>query len=271
MDTKPITAPGPQDIPGARTDAASTGFRKVWLGVRARLLGGLLLVLPILITFWVVYWLYSSLEKYVIDPLALLVLWLLEGRSPNVELPYWFETYLAPLIAIVIAVVLLYCLGFFVRSRLRQAVDWVLLRLPMISIVYSGVRNVFQALDRQRGQQSLQRAVLVAFPHAGMKTVAFVTATCRDAETQKVLLCVFVPTAPMPASGFVMLVPEEEVIALDWGPEQTLQVLISVGLTAPPEVPYYKPTSSSAADSLTAQAISAAPAIRSDTGPSSLA
>jgi hypothetical protein len=49
-----------------------------------------------------------------------------------------------------------------------------------------------------------------------------------------------VPTAPMPASGFIMLVPAEEVTELDWSPEQTLQVLISVGLTAPPEVPYFR-------------------------------
>jgi uncharacterized membrane protein len=182
--------------------------------------------------------LYSHLEKYVIDPLALLVLWQVQGHRPDTELPYWFETYAAPVIAIVIALVLLYCLGFFVRSRLRRIIDWVLLRVPVISVVYNGVRNVFQALDRQRGEQRLQRAVLVTFPHPGMKAPAFVTATCRDIETKKVLLCVFIPTSPMPVSGFLLLVPEEEVTELDWGPEQTLQAIISVGLTAPPEVRY---------------------------------
>jgi uncharacterized membrane protein len=136
--------------------------------------------------------------------------------------------------------VLLYGLGFFVHSRLRRVIDWVLLRVPVMSIVYNGVRNVFQALDRQRGQQRLQRAVLITFPHVGVKAPAFVTATCRDMETQKVLLCVFVPTSPMPASGFLLLVPEEEVTELNWSPEQTLQAIISVGLTALPEVRYFK-------------------------------
>jgi uncharacterized membrane protein len=211
----------------------------VWHGIRARILGGLLLVLPVLITFWVIYWLYSSLEKYVIDPLALLVLWQV-GRQGERELPFWFETYVAPVIAIVIAVGLLYCLGFLARSRLRRLIDWILLRVPGISIIYNGVRNVFHALDRQRGQQRLQRAVLVAFPHPGMKTAGFVTATCRDLETQKVLLCVFVPTAPVPASGFMLLVPEEEVIELNWGAEQTLQTILSAGLTAPADVRYFK-------------------------------
>ena len=44
----------------------------------------------------------------------------------------------------------------------------------------------------------------------------------------------------MPASGFLLLVPEEEVMELNWGPEETLQAIISVGLTIPPEVHYFK-------------------------------
>jgi uncharacterized membrane protein len=263
MDSSPGAAPDPQ------ADPAPTALRRAWHSVRGRILGGLLLVLPILITFWVIYWLYSSLEQYVIDPLALLVLWWAQGRRPDTALPFWFKTYAAPLIAIVIAVILLYCLGFVVRSRVRRVIDWILLRVPVISIVYGGVRNVFQALDRQRGQHRLQRAVLVAFPHPGMKTAAFVTATCRDAETQKVLLCVFVPTAPLPASGFFLLVPEEEVTELDWSPEQALQVIISVGLTAPAEVRYFT-NGRAASNPVAARLTSEIPAIKRDEGQSPL-
>ena len=86
-----------------------------------------------------------------------------------------------------------------------------------------------------------QRVVLVAFPHPGMRVPAFVTATCRDVETQKALLCVYVPTTPVPTSGYFLIVPEDEVTELDWSPEQTLQTIISGGLTAPPEVRYFKP------------------------------
>jgi uncharacterized membrane protein len=240
MHDKPTAAPSPANTPDSHTEPAPTAFRSVWHGIRGRILGGLLLALPILITLWIIFWLYSSLEKYVIDPLALLVLWLVEGYRPDTELPFWFETYAAPVIAIIVALLLLYGCGFFVHSRLRQIIDWILLRVPVISVVYNGVRKVFQALDTQSGQQRMQRAVLVTFPNTDMKTPAFVTATCRDIETQKVLLCVFVPTAPMPISGFLLLVPEEEVTELNWGPEQTLQTLISIGLTIPAEVHYFK-------------------------------
>src|SRR5262249_31489443 len=138
MDTKP-TAPAHPGIPDRQTDSVPAGFSGAWHSIRDRLLGGLLLVLPILITLWIIYALYSHLEKYVIDPLALLVLWQVQGRRPDTVLPYWFETYAAPAIAIVIALVLLYCLGFFVRSRLRRMIDWALLRVPVISVVYNGV------------------------------------------------------------------------------------------------------------------------------------
>ena len=127
----------------------------VWQRTKGRMIGGLLIVLPILITLWVFHWLYSSLETKVIDPLALLVLWKFRRGQADVELPYWFETYAAPVIAIILVLVLLYFLGFFVHSRLRRAVDWVLLRVPVMSGVYDGVRNVFQSLERQRGKQTL--------------------------------------------------------------------------------------------------------------------
>ena len=169
------------------------------------MIGGLLIVMPILITLWVFYWLYSNLEKKVIDPIALLVLWKVRQGQADVELPYWFETYAAPVIAIFLVLVLLYVLGFFVQSRLRRAVDWVLLRVPVMSGVYDGVRNVFQSLERKSGKQAPQRVVLIPFPHPGMKAAAFVTATCKDIETQKTLLVVYVPQSPLPTNGHLLL------------------------------------------------------------------
>src|SRR5262245_58009837 len=90
--------------------------------IKGRILGGLLIVLPILITLWVFHWLYTTLETRVIDPLATLLLWKVRRGQTETELPYWFETYAAPLIAILVVLVLLYLLGFFVHSRLRRAI-----------------------------------------------------------------------------------------------------------------------------------------------------
>jgi uncharacterized membrane protein len=245
MSVKPAVVGTPGDVGSQAAPDPSGMLRRAWRGIRVRILGGLLLVAPILVTLWIIYWLYSVLEKYVIDPLALVLLRLVRGSQAGVELPHWFEAYAAPLIAVVFALMLLYCLGFFVHSRLRGAVDWVLLRVPVISGVYDGLRNVFQALGQERGPPRPQRVVLVPFPHQGMRAPAFVTASCRDLETQKVLLCVYVPTTPVPTSGYFLIVPEDDVTELPWSPEQTLQTIISAGLTAPPEIRYFKPETAS--------------------------
>jgi uncharacterized membrane protein len=239
MERQPTTAPDTVDSPDSRISAPATSHGSGRWGIRARLFAGLVLVFPILITLWVVVWMYSSLEKNVIDPLARLVLWKGQGLS-DTELPYWFETYAAPVIAILLALALLYCMGFLARSRLRQAIDWALLRVPVISVIYDAARQVFQSLERQQGQQRAQRVVLITFPHPGMKAPAFVTATCKDNETQRDLLCVWIPTSPMPTSGFFLLVPKEEATELNWSSEQALQAIISIGLTAPPQVRYFE-------------------------------
>lgn len=256
MDTEPTSRfePAVPSELGGNTQPPSA-FRRVWHSIRGRILGGLVLVLPLVITLWVIYWLYSVLEKHVIDPLALLVLWQVRGHQADTELPFWFETYAAPLLGILLALSLLYMLGFLVHTRVRRIMDWALLRVPVISIVYKAVRKVFETLEQQSGQARPQRVVLIGFPHPGMKVPAFVTATCRDRDTQKVLLCVYVPTTPVPTSGYFLLVPEEEVTELNWTPEQTLQAIVSGGLTVPPEVSYLKRPSASPLPSVPSNAM----------------
>src|SRR5262245_39417544 len=133
MDNKPSDVPGPPGSPDQPSNSAPA-LRRAWHSIRARILGGFVLVLPIVTTPWASRGLYSTLAHHVIDALAQVVLCQVRGSQPNAELPYWFETFAAPLIAILIVLLLLYGLGFFVRSRLRQIVDWALLRVPVISV-----------------------------------------------------------------------------------------------------------------------------------------
>jgi uncharacterized membrane protein len=141
MDSKPIDVPGPPAGP------APTVFRRIWHRVRSRILGGLILVLPILITLWVIHSLYSGLEHYVIGPLAKPILWKVGRVQPDTELPFWFERFAAPLIAILIILTVLYGLGFIVGSRLPRVIDLVMLRVPGVSIIYGGLQKVLQFMN----------------------------------------------------------------------------------------------------------------------------
>jgi uncharacterized membrane protein len=233
-------SPGPENAINYQAPQASGTSRKVWRHLCERILGGLVLILPILITYWIIRWLYSTLEVNVIDPLAALVLWKLKWTTSVSELPYWFETYGAPVTAILLALVILYLVDYFSERGLNLGVGWILRRVPIVSHVYNPLKEMFKALDKPEGQHRPQRLVLVTFPHPGMKLPAFVTAEIKDSETQKKLLCVYVPTTPVPTSGFFLIVPEEEATELNWDSEQTLQAIISGGLTAPPVISYFR-------------------------------
>lgn len=240
MDSSVAGMSSPPGEPDPAPGVAPFEPRSAWQRVKGRIVSGLLIVMPILITLWLFHWMYSTVATRVIDPIAHMVLWKSRRGQADADLPYWFETYAAPLIAIVLVLILLYFLGFFAQSRMRRAVDWVLLRVPIMSGVYEGVRSVFQSMERQSGKKRSQRVVLIPFPHPGMRVAGFVTAMCQDPQTQKTLLCVYVPQSPLPTNGHLVLVPEEDVTPLNWSPEETLQTLISAGFTAPQTVTYTK-------------------------------
>jgi len=145
------------------------------------------------------------------------------------------------LLAVGALLAILFVAGMFAQSRLLKVFDWVLLKVPGIKTIYAAVRNVFNSVSGTQGVKDFKRVVLVEFPHPGMKAPAFVTNECVDAETKKTILCVYVPTTPVPTSGYMLMVPEENVVSLNWDLQETLQAIISGGITVPAKVSYGTP------------------------------
>jgi uncharacterized membrane protein len=229
----------PSNSPNLQPEAVTPPVARGRRSIRERLLGGLMLAMPLLLTLYILGLLYSFLEKQMIDPLAGLLLWKLKWTTSSETLPYWFETWVAPVIAIVTVLVLLYTLDLLAKTRFHRGMDWTLRRLPIFSQVYAPIQQVFQSLEQGSAEKTPQRMVLITFPHPGVKLPAFVTGSCRDVDTQKLVLCVYVPTTPVPTTGFFLLVPEEEVTELNWNTEQALQAVVSGGLACPREVSYF--------------------------------
>ncbi len=238
MDTQSSSASKPTIANPAGVQSSTTWIQGGLAGFRKRIIAGILLLMPFVVTFWIVFWLFKLLEGYVISPAAWLVVYLLENQAGKTELPDWYVNYVAPIIGMIGVIVLLYFLGAFARSRLAGLIDKLLLHLPVIKSVHQSVIRIFQSLKGEELTR-YKRVVLVSFPHPGMRVPAFVTSTCRDVATQKTILCVYVPTTPVPTSGYMILIPEEEVTELDWGLEETLQAVVSFGMTAPNHVRYY--------------------------------
>lgn len=213
-------------------------LRVLFDSIRARVVSGLLFMLPIVITFWIIYWIYTTLKGLLLDPTARLFRYLL-GVDPG-GLPEWWQTYVSPVTAAILALLLLYLLGYFVSTQLSLALDWLLLRVPGVTIVYKAVRNVFRSLGGTGGGPSFKRVVLVAFPHPGSRALAFVTKTMKDTGGGETILCVCVLTGVMPPSGFTLFVPEKDAIDVPWSVNDALQIILSGGITAPPFLPFDK-------------------------------
>jgi uncharacterized membrane protein len=140
-------------------------------------------------------------------------------------------------LAIVLMIAILYMLGLFLRSWVYRTLDWFLLHVPIVATIYKAVRNVVNSLGSQfRGGAEFKRVVLVPFPHPGMRSLALVTNSLRDVTTGRTILTVCVLTGVMPPAGFTLFVPEESVTSIAWSVNETLQAILSGGITAPPTI-----------------------------------
>ena len=204
---------------------------------RNRFIAGLFVILPIYITYALLKWLYELLYSNVLEPIMYgLRSLVLEKTDAD---PSWYLTLLLSSVALLLVITVIYIAGMFFRSRLHQFVNWVLLNVPGVKTIYSVVSKVFDAISNsQQDVNNFKRVVLVPFPHQGMKAPAFVTSECTDVTTGRTILCVYVPTTPVPTSGYMLLIPQEEVVDLNWDLEETLQAIVSGGITVPKKVSY---------------------------------
>ena len=120
---------------------------------------------------------------------------------------------------------------FFVRLG-----EKVIRKMPVISSIYSLLKQIFETFLSQKSR-SFNEVVLVEYPRKGLWSIAFVSnretgGEIADKSGQKTL-SIFVPTTPNPTSGFLIFVPENDVIKLDMSVEDGIKYVISCGIVTP--------------------------------------
>ncbi len=244
MDRPPTKAPLDAEfaLPGSPQAPDKPGRPSFGQTFRNRLISGLVFALPIAITFSIVYWLLITLQRFVLNPLAKMTAWLQAyfRHYPALEnLPGWWYDVASPLLAVFLAIGTLYFLGLALRSWVYRSVEWFLLRVPVVNTIYRAVRNVVQSLGSQiQGGSGFKRVVLVEFPHPGVRSLGLVTNSLRDIATGRTILTVYIMTGFMPPAGFTLFVPEQAVTNIAWNVNETLQAIISAGITTPPTIHY---------------------------------
>ena len=138
-----------------------------------------------------------------------------------------------------LSLIVLVITGIVATNLLGQRlVTWseaILDRIPLVRSIYSGSKQVIQALVATNSQ-AFRKVVLIEYPRKGIWSIAFQTGS-PPAEivehTGVEMITVFIPTTPNPTSGFLMMVPKAEAIELSMSTEAALKLVISLGVMHP--------------------------------------
>jgi uncharacterized membrane protein len=207
--------------------------------VRRTFLAGLLILLPLFVTYLLVGFLLG-LFAGVGGPLATGLL-----RALGLDQRTWLEP-LVPLVELALTVAVIFLLGLFgtniLGRRVLVAFEGLLMRLPVVRSVYGAAK---QMVDTFHGPgQSFQRVVMVQYPSKGLWVMGFVACEHRDAlqlTPADRLLAVFVPTTPNPTSGFLVMVSPEDVVDVDYSVEDAFKFIVSSGIVGKALVPPLAP------------------------------
>ena len=155
------------------------------------------------------------------------------GLNPNTYLPYNI-----PGIEIILTIIFITFIGglslSFLGKKFLQLIDDLFKRIPILRTIYSAIG---QMTDSFRSQESNKKSVvLLEYPRKGSWAVGFATKENTGeikSKTQQDLINVFVPTTPNPTSGFLLMIPQEDLIYLDMTFEEASKFIVSAGTSTP--------------------------------------
>lgn len=194
--------------------------------LRTWLFSGLLVLVPLIITLWVLEWVVSTLDQ------TLRIL-------PKSWHPDQLLGLHIPGFGVIFALMTVLLIGAMASNFVgNKMVTWwhsLLNRIPVVRSIYSGVKQVSDTLFSEKGN-AFHQALLVKWPHEGMWTIAFLTGTPGgDLKNHLVgdYLSVYVPTTPNPTGGYLVMVKKSDCIELAMSVDEALAYVISMGVIVP--------------------------------------
>ncbi len=197
--------------------------------IRRYFVTGLIIVLPSLVTLYIV-WILVNVVGGFLSPFLGVVFYQVFGTEMAAPI--------ATVISVVVTVTMI-CLvgmtGTLFSQRIFHRAETIFTRIPLVRGIYGSVR---QLIDLFSGKDSsFERVALIEYPRKGIHSICFVTSRRRFELPggSNRAVTVFLPTTPNPTSGFFLLVPEEDVIPLSISVDEAVKMIISGGVIAPPD------------------------------------
>lgn len=205
----------------------------MWQKISGWFVRGLITLLPLLVTIWLLYFIFSFMDSILGN-----IITLIAGRP-------------IPGLGFIITIALIFIVGIFatyiIGAQLFKFGEEILYRVPLVKSIYSAVKQINDLLFIQKSAEEYRRACLIEYPRKGTWSIGFITSDAAaeiEAKANEKMINVFVANTPTPATGFLVIVPAREVILLDMKIEDAFKYVVSGGVlkpsTLPPEVPAKK-------------------------------
>ena len=187
---------------------------------RSKLFAGVATLLPLYLTFFVIKFLFVTLEE-MSDPLL---------KRFNLDIPG---------LGIILTVLLIYILGFLVTNFLGRKIfnlgERIVKKVPIVNIIYTTLKQITDTFTKG-STDAFEGAVYIQYPRQGLWTMAFISGESKTKDGVP-YYHLFVPTTPNPTSGFFLMIPQADTVATGMSVEDGLKTIISGGLLAPEENP----------------------------------
>jgi len=185
----------------------------MWQIIKRRILAGLIALMPIMATYWIIRLLFDFLNRLA-EPLLKLV---------GIEIPG---------LGIILTILFIFVIGLFVTNVLgRKILKWseiIVARVPIVSTIYNSIKQITGAFSGSAAK-SFQRVILIEYPRKGLWTMAFVTNESKNKKGD-IFYHLFVPTTPNPTSGVFIIVPKKDAIHPNISVESGLRTIVSGGI-----------------------------------------
>ncbi len=187
---------------------------------RSKIFAGLAALLPLYLTFFVIKFLFVTLEEMSIPIL----------KRFNLDIPG---------LGIILTVLLIYILGFLVTNFLGRKIfnigERIVKKVPIVNIIYTTLKQITDTFTKG-STDTFEGAVYIQYPRQGLWTMAFISGESKTKDGVS-YYHLFVPTTPNPTSGFFLMIPQADTVATGMSVEDGLKTIISGGLLAPNEKP----------------------------------
>ena len=203
---------------------------------RNMIVTGIIVAVPVVLSLWVAWYLYSHLTDWGIK--------LANTLDLMAGLPEFWRTQIIRILALIVVLAVLFFLGVLTRitvgRKLIAKAQSLLLKVPLVNFIYSTCKQIGDTIMSSKKGNMFRQVVLIEYPRKGCYAIGFMTNenTADNSEVAQRLgkgdlISVFMPTTPNPTSGFLMFIPREECILLDMSVSDAMRLIVSCGAILP--------------------------------------